>query len=52
MLITSAQGQLMTRKVKARYSQMFHSAGRPRISPLTSGGRIANASALYTTAGV
>ena len=43
--ITSAQGQLMTRKVSARYTQVPQSAGTLRINCRTSGGSTASASA-------
>ena len=52
MLMTSAQGQLMTRKVSARYIQSPHAAGSPMPSERTSGGSTASASAAAQTAGV
>ena len=51
MLMTSAQGQLMTRKVRALYSQSPQRAGLP-VSSRKSGGRTASASAAIHTAGV
>ena len=52
MLMTRAQGQLMTRKVNARYSQVLHWGLSPRPATRTSGGSTARARALQHTAGV
>ena len=51
MEITSAQGQLITRKVNARITHILHPAGFPMIR-LTTEGTTARASALPHTAGV
>ena len=51
MLMTSAQGQLMTSSVSAQYSQSPQSGLPPPMS-CTSGGTIASRSAEMHTAGV
>ena len=52
ILITSAQGQLMTRNVRALYIHVSQSAGR-FINPIrTRGGKSARVTADATTAGV
>ena len=50
--MTSAQGQLATRKVSARYIHVSQPPGSPRKIIRTSGGIIASARALRQTAGV
>ena len=52
MLITSAHGQEMTKKVSARYTHTSQSEGRPIASVRISGGSSASASAAMHTAGV
>ena len=51
MLITSAQGQLITRKVNARYTHISQPPGMPIMRFIT-GGSMARANALQHTAGV
>ena len=52
MLITSAQGQLITRNVRALYIHSFQSGDVCSISIENKGGMTASASAENTTAGV
>ena len=51
MEITRAQGQLITRKVRARITQVLQAAGSP-MSRLTTEGTTARARALRHTTGV
>ena len=45
--MTSAHGQLITRNVRARYTQVPQSAESPKNNILTSGGKSASAKSLF-----